>query len=149
MPTDFGWQLPDDVWALGPEIRQACLEWSTDVCQNEGRWYLRGILGLPFKFMEGRWGWGCWAEVTEEAVQTLWQIDRASDAMLPPAPGVLACDIPCYPHAKGLPLLVHFGPVELRPLFSLKADLDHPLAVDQMQGIDEEQYHAILHAVGA
>lgn len=145
--TDFGWKLPDDVWELGDEVRQACLEWATDVCHHEGRWYLRGVLGLPFTFAEGRWGWGWWAEVNEAAVNTLWQLEGADGSHLPPEPGALACEIPGYPGSKGLPLVVRFGSSHLRPLLFLAEDLKHPLASDQRDGINEATYHAILDQV--
>jgi hypothetical protein len=147
LPTDFGWQLPDEVWALGQEAREAHLAWSTDVCHHEGRWFLRGVLGLPFTFDAGRWGWGCWAEVREETVKTRWSLQDGDGSHLPPEAGILACEIPGYPDAKGLPLQVHWGRAELRPTFHLATDLWHPLALDQRNGIDEVQYHAILTLV--
>ncbi|HLO97885.1 MAG TPA: DUF2199 domain-containing protein, partial [Fimbriimonas sp.] len=125
LPTDFGWKLPDDVWAMGEEVRQACLEWSTDVCFHEGRWFLRGVLELPFTYTEGRWGWGCWAEVSEETVGTLWRLKDADGSHLPPEPGILACEIPVYTGSKGLPVAVQFGPFEMRPLIRLVDDVNH------------------------
>lgn len=147
LPTDFGWKLPDEVWELGEEVRQQYLEWSTDICHHEGRWFLRGVLGLPFTFAEGEWSWGCWAEVSEQAIGTLMQLNGEDGSNLPPQPGVLASEILGYHGSKGLPVLVHFGPPELRPLLSLAGDLDHALATDQRNGIDESKYHAILDSL--
>lgn len=146
LPTDFGWKLPDEIWELDEEVRQSYLEWSTDVCHHEERWFLRGVLGLPFTFGEGRWGWGCWAEVDEEAIQKLWKLDSSRET-IEPGYGVLACEIPGYLGSKCLPLEVHFGSADLRPLFVLGGTLNHILAVHQRQGIDEAQYHAILDLV--
>ncbi len=148
LPTDYGWQLPDEVWALDEETRQQHLDWSTDLCCHEGRWFIRGVLYVPFSFSDGRWGWGCWAEVAESTARTLWELNDADGSHLPPEPGTLACEIPAYPGAKGLPLQVQFGPGHLRPLFSFPADQDHPLAMDQRAGIDEVVYHRILEAIG-
>lgn len=147
LPTDFGWKLPDEIWELGEDVCQRYLEWSTDVCHHEGRWFLRGVLGLPFTFGEGRWGWGCWAEVDEEAIQKLWKLDSGSGEIFEPECGVLACEVPGYLGSKCLPLEVHFGRADLRPLLVLDSTSDHMLAVHQRHGIDEAQYHAILDLV--
>lgn len=147
LPTDYGWRLPDEVWALGEEARQAHLDWATDVCHHEGRWFLRGVLYVPFTFGDGQWGWGCWAEVSESTARTLWELKDADGSHLPPEPGTLACEIPCYPNAKGLPLRVQFGPGHLRPFFYCAENHNHPLATDQLHGIDEAKYHAIVDTV--
>ena len=88
LPTDYGWRLPDEVWALGEEARQAHLDWWTEACCHEGRWFLRGVLYVPFTFSDGRWGWGCWAEVSESTARTLWELKDADGSHLPrnPAP---------------------------------------------------------------
>lgn len=147
LPTDYGWQLPDEVWALDEETRQKHLDWWTEACCHEGRWFIRGVLYVPFSFSDGRWGWGCWAEVPESVARTLWELKDADGSHLPPEPGTLACEIPTYPGAKGLPLRVQFGPGHQRPFFSVPADQDHPLATDQRAGIDVAKYHAIVDAV--
>ncbi len=147
LPTDYGWRLPDDVWALGEEARQAHLDWATDVCHHEGRWFLRGVLYVPFTFSDGRWGWGCWAEVQESTVHALWALEDRDGSHLPPEPGTLACEIPCYPDSMGLPVRVQFGPGHLRPFFYCAEDQTHPLATDQRHGIDEAKYHAIVDTV--
>lgn len=147
MPTDFGWLLPDEVWALGEEARQQHLDWATDVCHHEGRWYLRGVLEVPFTFTSGRWGWGCWAEVSQPSVERLWELGDEDGSNEPAKPGTLACVIPGHPDSMGLPVLVQFGPADKRPLIYLAPDCEHPLAVKQRSGIDEAAYHAILDLV--
>ncbi|MFN7455273.1 MAG: DUF2199 domain-containing protein, partial [Pseudobdellovibrionaceae bacterium] len=83
LPTDYGWQLPDEVWALDEETRQAHLDWWTEACCHEGRWFIRGVLYLPFTFSDGRWGWGCWAEVSESTARTLWELKDTDGSHLP------------------------------------------------------------------
>lgn len=147
MPTDFGWELPDEVWALGEEARQQHLDWATDVCYNEERWFLRGVLEVPFTFTAGRWGWGCWAEVSKEAVDRLWALGDEDGSQEPAKPGSLACVIPGHLDSMGLPVLVQFGPADKRPLIYLTPDCEHPLALAQRNGIDEVAYHEIVDRV--
>ncbi len=84
---------------------------------------------------------------TESTARTLWELKDADGSHLPPEPGTLACEIPCYPHSKGLPLRVQFGPGHQRPFFYCPEDQKHPLAADQRHGIDEAKYHAIVDTV--
>lgn len=86
----------------------------------------------------------CW---TESTARTLWELKDADGSHLPPEPGTLACEIPCYPNAKGLPLRVQFGPGHQRPFFYCAEEQSHPLATDQRHGIDEAKYHAIVDTV--
>lgn len=147
MPTDYGWMLPDEVWALGDEARKAHLEWSTDVCYYEGRWFLRGVLEVPFRFATGRWGWGCWAEVRQSDVERLWELGDEDGSDEPAKAGQLACAIPGHPDSVGLPVWVQFGPADKRPLLHFPTDCQHPLAAAQRTGIDESAYHDILDLI--
>lgn len=146
-PTDFGWLLPDEIWALGEEVRKEKLDWATDVCFHEDRWFIRGVLEVPFNFHPGRWGWGVWAEVDHSVVQKLWALGDSDGSEEPRESGVLACTIPLFPDSMGLPLEVQFGPGDKRPLFYMPADCHHQLALEQRLGLDEPGYHRVLEAV--
>lgn len=148
LPTDYGYQLPDRLWALSPEERQAHLDWSTDVAFLQGSWFIRGVLELPFRFAEGRFGWGVWAEVPESVVQALYAFDRGEPAPEVPQHGRLATDVIGYPPTGGLSLRIEFPDPVLRPLFTLEPDCLHPLALRQRDGLDSAEYHEILDAIG-
>ena len=146
-PSDFDWQLPDEIWALGPEHRQKMLEWSTEMSYHEGRWFLRGVLEVPYTYGLGSWVWGIWAEVDESVMQKCSQLQDADGSNEPRMSGKLACKIPHSPDSVGLPVEIQFGPPDLRPSFFLPADSTHPLAREQREGIDEARYHEIVTAV--
>ena len=143
-PTDFGWMLPDIVWKEDAENRQKHLDWSTDICYFREKWYLRGVLEVPFQFSQGCFGWGIWAEVNEQAMAELRGTFDADGSHLPREQGVIACQIPNYSGVLGLPVEIQFGPSNLRPLFYLPANLEHPLAVHHRKGMSEREYHDVL-----
>ncbi|RYG26068.1 DUF2199 domain-containing protein [bacterium] len=149
LPSDYGYQLPDELWALSPVERQAHLDWSTDIAFLQGRWFIKGVLELPFRFEESRFGWGVWAEVPEDAVKALYAFDRGDPAPNEPMYGWLATDVVDYPKTSGLDVRIEFSNPALRPLFNLEPDSGHPLARQQRDGLDSAEYHAILRAIGS
>jgi hypothetical protein len=145
--SDYAWKLPDDVWAAGEEHRTQMLEWSEDMSFVDRRWFVRGMLEVPYKFGPGRWGWGLWAEVDESVLKRyseIWELDGSNE---PRVSGKIACKISLFPDSVGLPVEIQFGPPDLRPSFFLPADSTHPLALEQRNGIDEQRYHEIVAAV--
>src|SRR5437016_4731399 len=90
LSTDFGHSLPDDVWALGAEARQEHLNWSTDLCCYEGRWFLRGLLEVPFQFQDDQFGWGIWAEVSEETIGRFRKVFSSDGSGCPREHGTVA-----------------------------------------------------------
>jgi len=146
-PTDFGWLLPDEIWELGPEVQQEKLDWATDVCFHGDRWFLRGVLEIPFTFRADRWGWGVWVEVEQAVVGKLWALGDRDGSNEPRETGVLATRIPVYPNSVGQPVEVQFGPAEKRPLLHLPPECEHEIAIEQRNGMDEDAYHRTLAAV--
>ena len=147
MPTDFGWKLPDIVWTEDAANRQQHLDWSTDVCYFREKWYMRGVLEIPFSFSNDRFGWGIWVETSEETIGIYRSVFDKDGSALPRAIGAIACKIHTYPENLGLPVEIQFGPSNLRPTFHLSGDSEHELAIDQRQGLSEEKYHAIVAVI--
>lgn len=142
--TDFSYVLPDVVWALPLEERQPHLDWSTDLCVFENRWYIRGVFETPFRFETGRFGWGVWVEVSEATMaryHQTWEIDGSSE---PRHPATLANRISFFGNGMAVPVEIQFGPANQRPLFFALSDSSHPLAVAQREGLSHGEYHAIL-----
>jgi ribosomal protein L34E len=63
VPTDHAYKLPDIVWAIPEPERSARAKFSSDLCQLGERYFIRGVLHVPFSEAEGDFGWGVWAEV--------------------------------------------------------------------------------------
>ncbi|HEU0153791.1 MAG TPA: DUF2199 domain-containing protein [Arenimonas sp.] len=148
LPADFGWQLPDVVWAMAEPERSRLAKFDSDRCQFGDRFFIRCVLPFPFSEQPGHYRWGVWAEV--EAVHfwryiALYDQDARSE---PDFPGAIANVIPGYPSTLGLPVRVQLQDPSRRPTLHIAAD-DHPLARHQASGISNAHYHDILTQTGA
>jgi len=65
LPTDHGWKLPDEVWAIPPIERHEWAKFNADLCELGERLFMRCILKLPFTQQPEYYGWGIWIEVSE------------------------------------------------------------------------------------
>jgi hypothetical protein len=147
LPTDRGFTLPDEVWAIPEEERGERAKFDSDLCRLGERYFFRGVLFVPFNEQAGEFGWGVWVEVSEDAFQRYVALYDADGRSEPPVSGTIANDIPTYPATLGLPVRVQFQTSSSRPIFLLAEDNEHPLAVEQAKGMSHRRYHEIL-AVG-
>lgn len=67
LPTDHGWTLPDVVWSIPEADRSSQAKFDADCCQLGDRFFIRGILKLPFNEQPGYYGWGVWVELSESS----------------------------------------------------------------------------------
>jgi hypothetical protein len=123
------------------------LEWSTEMSYHEGRWFLRGVLEVPYTYGLGSWVWGIWAEVDESVMQKCSQLQDADGSNEPRMSGKLACKIPLHPDSLGLPIEIQFGSAGKPPKLFVSSDCFHPLAIKHRDGIGQERYQKILAAL--
>jgi hypothetical protein len=147
LPTDYGYSLPDIVWELEPDTRQAHLDWSTDLCYFEGRWFLRGVLQMPFQFQTGWFGWGIWVEVSEEAIGRFRAVFNTDGSGCTRETGLVANQFPGNTDSLLLKVEVQFGLPQNRPLIYFVEECQHDLAQLQRSGLNEAKYHEILHRI--
>ena len=96
-------------------------------------------------------GWGVWAEVDETdfrlLVETLEDPLRAEQA---PVRGHLDADLPYDVPTRGLPVLLHQNPPGEVNDITISGAGEHPVAVEQRNGITEtrvaEINHRLLHS---
>jgi hypothetical protein len=107
---------------------------------TERRHFLRVLLSVPIRG-EGRdIAWGVWVEVSAadwERAYDLWDDPRQGEQ--PPFPARLANALRGYEGTLGLPGLVRLTGPNTPPLFELAADVDHPLAREQREGVYPER----------
>lgn len=149
LPTDYAYCLPDDVWAIPVQEREARAQWSADLCQLGSRFFIRCILFVPFTERPGEFGWGVWAEVSEAVFQRYLQVYEHDATGEPEATGVLANNVPAYPQLVGTPVLIQFGSSTERPTLRFPPSAVHMFAHEQGHGINEARYHEILVSTGA
>ncbi|MET1023777.1 MAG: DUF2199 domain-containing protein [Pseudoxanthomonas sp.] len=146
LPTDKGWTLPDVVWAIPQEDRQTRAKFDSDRCQLGERFFIRCILEIPFTEQAGYYGWGVWVELAEVDFWRYIELYDKDGSREPQVSGAIANAIPAYPSTLELPVTVQFQSSTSRPTVHLLADSQHPLALEQCDGIDSRRYHEILEA---
>jgi hypothetical protein len=149
LPSDYAYGLPDDVYSLGYLERYKRSRSNADLCTlDEERFFVRGVLPIPFVSSDKEFVWGLWVEVSEE--QHNLYLDGYYDDLSdnPRFEARLANTIPGYIESSGLIVDVQFRSGNDRPTFHFSSNASHLLAREQRYGITQEQHHQILEKVG-
>lgn len=148
LPMDFGVDAPAPYYAI-PEIeREARCELTSDVCMIDSEYFLiRGCLEIPVLDGPRPFVWGVWASLSEQNFKRageMWETPgRESE---PPYFGWLCTSLPLYPETLHLKTHVHTRPVGQRPFVELEPT-EHPLAVEQRNGITMDRVREIAEAL--
>jgi hypothetical protein len=119
-----------------------------DQCVIDGRdFYLRGRFLVPIIGLEEPFVWGVWVEVSPKSfirTNELWSVDgREQEPMFP---GWLNTEVPLYGDTINLEVLVQTQKVGERPRFTV-VDQEHPLAMEQRNGITMQRIEEIAEAM--
>lgn len=145
LPTDLGFQLPDDVWAIDPPERDRRAEYDDDLCVlDERRHFIRGVLMVPFADQDDYFGWGLWVEVSRRNFVHYQKLFACDGTHEPPFDAVIANRLKSYPSAYRKPVKVQLGTETKRPSFSFQGSARHLLSVEQRHGIDAARHHEVL-----
>lgn len=141
LQLSFGADAPDPWGALGADERAASVLGS-DQCLihagDETLRFVRAVLQLPVRGSAEHYEWGVWVSLSEESFDELsehWTDPERE--RLGPYFGWLCTTLPGYPDTTNLKTNVHVRALGLRPLVELEPT-DHPLAVQQREGIDRD-----------
>ncbi|MCF2530625.1 DUF2199 domain-containing protein [Yinghuangia sp. KLBMP8922] len=124
-------------------------ELGTDLCVIKGRhFFIRGLVEIPVLGTDESFSWGVWASLSRTnfvRAQELWDDpDRTEE---PPYFGWLCTALPGYrPGTLHLKTNVHTRAVGQRPFIELEPT-DHPLAVEQREGITMDRVREIAALV--
>ena len=144
-------EAPDHWYQIPEAQRDARTVLSTDQCEIDGEhFFVRGLIQIPVIDGPNDFRWGVWVSLSPtnyQRMMDLWyQAGRESE---PPYFGWLQTQLPLYPPTLNLKAMVHTRPVGMRPLVELEPT-DHPLAVEQRQGITmtrvQEIAEQLLHS---
>lgn len=145
IPLCFGIEAP---WrALVPENEFAKrVDLTPDQCVvDEKTFFIRGHIEIPIHGYPESLAFSVWSSLSERSFLHMcerWESpDRASD---PPYFGWLSSPIKVYPSTLHLKLSVQSRPPGLTPLFTVEPT-QHPLSLDQQNGISVERWHQIAH----
>lgn len=148
LPLDFAARAPDHWFAVPEAERDRRTRLDSDVCIIDGAdIFVRGCLEVPIHGRDDRFVWGLWVSVSKPSFQRileLWDAPVIEDE--PPKFGWLCNALSLYPPTVGLKTHLHLRAGNQRPLIELEPT-DHPLAVEQRQGISLQRVEAIAEAL--
>ena len=148
LPLHYGFHAPA-YWYGVPEDERSrrCLLSSNQCVIDEEHFFIVGNLELPIIGSEDRFSWDLWVSLSADNFARafkLWvQPGRESE---PPCFGWLSSSVPGYPETLSLKTMIHTRPVGVRPLIELEPT-DHPLAVEQRDGITWERVQQIAETI--
>jgi hypothetical protein len=148
LPRNFSADRPAQYWHVAEEERAARIDMTSDQCViDEEHFFIRGNIEIPIVDGPGVLSWGVWVSLSEKnflRASDLWETEGRETE--PPYFGWLCTGVPCYPDTMLLKTHVHTQPVGTRPLIELE-QTDHPLAVEQREGITMARLHEIVAEV--
>lgn len=136
LPLDYGCRAPDP-WLALPEGRRndAGNKLSASFCIiNDRDFFVRGCIEIPIAACGETFMWGVWVSLSEANFRRIWALWDADVSNEPPMVGWLCNTIPYYPPTAALKARITLRNGGRRPAITLDPG-DHPLAVDQRQGI--------------
>lgn len=116
-----------------------------EIDSADGRsFYIRACLEIPIQGTDRSFNWGVWCSLSEKSYrEVLEHWDDPSRVRVGPHFGWLCTKIPGYPDTAYLKTMVRQRAIGLRPLVELEPT-NHPLAVDQREGIDEGRLKEVI-----
>jgi hypothetical protein len=146
----FGADAPVQ-WALISDLERAKSELGGEQCvieaDSETRFFVRACLEVPIQGAARTFTWGVWVSLSEKSFQEMsehWEDPLRT--RLGPYFGWLCTKIPEYPDSMFLKTMVHQRGVGERPVVELE-ESDHPLSVDQRNGVDPARMQDIISKV--
>ncbi|WP_454717766.1 DUF2199 domain-containing protein [Caulobacter segnis] len=150
LSLDWGFELPDEVFALSDEEQAEQVRYNDDLCQWGDRFFIRCILPVPLKGADDYFGWGAWAEVEAEVFERYLELYEEDGREEPPHPAKLANRLAPYPGTTlGTRVLIQFQTPDERPTLALLESDKSRLAQEQRDGIDAARHREILEVAGA
>jgi len=144
LPLDFASRAPDHWFQIPDTERQNRAKLSDDVCIIDDRdIFIRGCLDIPIIGQNECFSWGVWVSVSKASfarIHELWDSPDVDDE--PPKFGWLCNNIRVYPPTLGLKTNLHLRDSNRRPSIELEPT-DHPLAVEQREGISIQRVEEI------
>ena len=136
VPTPIHWRYKYK-WERHSEL-------GTDLCVIRGEnFFIRGNVEIPIIDSDEIFGYSVWVSLSQqnfERTRELWFEPKRVEEE--PYFGWFSSQLPNYPDTINLKTLVHTRPVGIVPYIELEGT-DHPLAVEQREGITMERVQEI------
>ena len=148
LPLKYSIKAPQAITAIPPEEFEKRVVITADQCVIDGQdFYLRGRIVIPVRELDAPFVWGVWAEISPKSflrANELWHTPGREQE--PPFSGWLNNDLFLFGNTINLELDVHTQVVGERPRFTVH-DPNHPLAVQQREGITIERVQDIAEMI--
>ncbi len=143
--TDKAFQQPDEIFELSYLDQYVRTRGNGDLCTlDESRYFLRGVIEVPFQYTDDYFAFGTWAEVSKSDHDLYVQHFEIDGSTLDRLSGRLANDIPYYQEPTlGLVVEIQLGLPNARPSIHLPLASRHPLALEQQNGMSAARHHEI------
>jgi len=144
LPLAYSVKAPLAAKAIPEDQLESRLALSLDQCVIDNReFFLRGRMPIPIHGMEKPFIWGVWVEVSPKTFLRALEIWNATGREAEPVfEGYLNSEIAPYGSTVNLIVDVQTQPVGERPQFFVR-DAEHPLAVEQRDGISMDRVQEI------
>jgi len=115
-----------------------------DTCIIDGEdYFIRGVLNIPVKDYDSDFGFGVW--VTQKKENFYVYLNNPKSDQIGPFFGWLSSELTCYKDSTlNLKTIAHFVGDDNRPTIEVEPT-DHPLAIDQREGITLAKAWDIVH----
>jgi hypothetical protein len=140
---------PAQYWDVPLDKRENDVSLTSDSCVIADRFFfIRGCLDVPIIGADERFSWGVWVSLKEENF-FIWQenYEITKRSHIGPFFGWLPTQVPGYPETLNLKTMAHLRDNGIRPCIELEKT-DHPLAIEQRDGITQDRVQEILAANG-
>jgi hypothetical protein len=148
LPLKYSVKAPQAVLAIPQEQLEERVLLTADQCVIDNQqFFLRGRILIPVHGVDAPFVWGVWAEISPKNFlrsNELWHIPGREQE--PPFTGWLNNDLFLFGNTINLELNVYTQPVGERPRFTA-ADPNHPLAIQQRDGISIETVQDIAEMI--
>ena len=120
---------------------------TSDLCSiDDEDFFIRGCLEVPIAGGDESFAWGVWMSVSRANYRKYVEhYDDPDQSGLGPFVGWLSVRLPGYPDTLKLVVRAHLNDGGERPSLELEPT-DHPLAVDQREGVPFERLREIVEA---
>lgn len=144
----YGSDRPSQYWEVPEEKRDEDVFLTEDSCVIAERFFfIRGCIELPILGTEEVFVWGAWVSLKEENFfkwQELYEEKFRSDNG--PYFGWLSTSLPTYPETRSLKTMVYQRNEGTRPFIDIEKT-EHPLAIEQRDGITFERLQEIVDSI--
>lgn len=148
LPMDFGADTPLAYDSIPADEREVRCKLTPDFCViDDSEFFIRGCVELPVADGPRPFVWGVWVSLSGQSFQRITEIwEEEGRESEPPFFGWLCTILPLYPDTLLLKTHVHLRPIGTRPFIDLEPT-DHPLALDQWEGITMGRVRKIAEAL--